>query len=188
MLNSKRIIDFKEPTKLENALSTIKDWVFPVIRFYRNTARLFAYAPLVWRDRDWDEAYIMEMLLFKLKRTYKELLNDKLHDHDKTTIQSIRVCIKLMSRMTSSDDEKENKRQWYYHNFSAHMSKWPNREFIPIVGSDNFKWEIPDLTDAQREQERHECRIALEIDNRVRQQDEDLFFKIFQKYYQTWWC
>lgn len=45
------------------------------MKWFDNLRRIAAWMPLLWRDRDWDEAFLVKIVQFKLARMAKSLEN-----------------------------------------------------------------------------------------------------------------
>ena len=50
---------------------------YKVRNFFASTARIFSYFPVIWKDRDWDYDFLLDLLEFKLKRIKKYFLESK---------------------------------------------------------------------------------------------------------------
>ena len=50
----------------------------PVRDFLTGISNLWKWLPIIWKDRDWDKHYIMEIFIFKLKRNRDYMIN---HGH-----------------------------------------------------------------------------------------------------------
>ena len=103
--------------------------------------RMWAYTPVLWRDRDWDFVFIYRLLAFKLKRVERALVNG-CAIHEKESLQSLRLCIVLADRLSSYDylrhatmawtikeyrraDGIENRdRRWLFAIMAKYMNHW----------------------------------------------------------------
>ena len=50
---------------------------YRVRNFFASIARVFSYLPVIWKDRDWDYGFLLDLLEFKLKRIKKYFLESK---------------------------------------------------------------------------------------------------------------
>jgi hypothetical protein len=59
---------------------------------------LIAWFKVIWKDRNWDHSYFLEILQFKLKRQlhYWEKLTPVTHEGMESDIRLMKVCIKLI--------------------------------------------------------------------------------------------
>jgi hypothetical protein len=75
------------------------------IRYFKNSIKnLIKWFPIIWNDRDWDSAYIEEMLLFKLNNMYKRFSDpnatyvDWDSKHAKPALKALKLCIQILER------------------------------------------------------------------------------------------
>lgn len=69
---------------------------------------IFEWMPIVWRDRDWDQNYLLLVLEFKFKRMAKL---HKEHGHlqrSEHTAKRLRVMAELTSRLLKDEFAKED--------------------------------------------------------------------------------
>jgi hypothetical protein len=71
---------------------------------YRSIKNLIKWFPIIWNDRDWDHAYVEDMLLFKLNNMYKRFSDpnatyvDWETEHAKPALKALNLCIKILKR------------------------------------------------------------------------------------------
>ena len=84
----------------------------PVIRI----KRFIDYAPLIWRDEDYDGAYILKMLKYKIGRTRMHIASHKL-------FEGYEACVADMSEAETIIDRilEEN---WLVDEMTAHYEKY----------------------------------------------------------------
>jgi len=160
-------------------------WVYwPLRQFYKKTARSFAYAKIGWDNYDFDAGYMLTLLLFKLKRLQDFLLYKGNAVQDKDTLQSLRLAIRLLKRLT-------NDRYSYF--YDRHNAKWnptgikmtfkelPDSDLLEMV---SYRHQLPA---EEQEREGAELRQAFELDDAMRERDARWCFSILAKYYRHWW-
>jgi len=147
---------------------------------------LIIWAPVIWKDRDWDHWYLYKMLKFKLIRM--ENLHRK-YGHSVNSIKTadqIKICAKLLERLI--EDEYDE------HVFKNHNEKWGETHFhwdecknkkgyssLRITRRDNVN------TNKEEEQERKEFNRLCKHEDKLRKQDIDYLFKLMNKHIQGWW-
>lgn len=170
--------------------STIYDW-FIRTRFYEwctihreRVGRSLAYARFGWSNYDFDGAYALELLAFKLRRIQNSLLNHGSAYQDKQTVQSLRLVIRLLDRLVKDE---------YSKHYDKHGKKWGHSEFIAdtdeqssTYGRTVLKYPHP-VTPEQDEQRTQELRAAFDADDQTRTRDSRLCFSIMSKYLPYWW-
>jgi hypothetical protein len=154
---------------------------WPVVRIYRKLARSLAWAIFAWDNYDWDHAYLLEMIVFKMKRMQVACFKEGHHIPEKLPQQSLRLCIKLGEKLVKDD---------YFYFSGLHNQKWGELEFITKTDETGRKYtgmgrsKVPP---GQEEQERAEAMEAYRKDDAVRTRDSRWFYSIMQKYQESWW-
>ena len=72
-------------------------------KFGRFTVRVFQWIPVLWNDEDWDFAYLLYILKFKLEKIEKALKEDDLHLHADRRARQARVVIEHLNRYLDID-------------------------------------------------------------------------------------
>jgi len=88
--------------------------------FIRGCSNLIFWFPTIWKDRNYDDYYIFEILKQKLIRQRKYLVNSNRHEGVWQVNRDITICLNLIERFQNSYYELEY--------FDYHQSKF---EFIP---------------------------------------------------------
>lgn len=85
-------------------------WFVPkgVIRdFFEFLRRLRTWIPVLWRDRDWDDSFIFEVLKTKLFTQRRYLIENYRHTSIPGTNRDITICLNLIERFQQSYYELE---------------------------------------------------------------------------------
>ena len=63
-------------------------------------ARLWAYAPIVFRSQEWDHSFLLELMEFKMGRMkkYHETAEFRLPKQRDKIVRQISICIELLRR------------------------------------------------------------------------------------------
>lgn len=138
-----------------------------IVRGIRNVIH---YLPIIWRDRDWDHTYLLQLMEFKLRRMSKFFKEEDLLVHDERSSKETLICAELLKRLVEDD---YCSKEW-----DEHYAKFP--------------WEFEELPDgsALKIGKKGETNSSLKIlrkSKEVRKVDEELFFKIFKRKYTHWW-
>lgn len=160
-----------------------------VIDFFRSIRQgipnLIKWAPVIWRDKDWDQYFLYVILKFKLEQM------EKLHLEYGHTINAekyageMRTCILLLDRIIKSD--------YLMNALKPHEEKWGELEMNtkplpnnPELFSVLFTVEKA-VTQKEIEQEKKErTRIYKHVTD-LEKQDLDMLFKNIRKYVEGWW-
>ena len=86
-------------------MSLINTFTYPFRDFYRRVRNVLRWLPTIWKDRDWDNSYITEILIRKLEFTRDFYLSDKPYSSEaKRTADEIQEAI---SRLHQTKDAWE---------------------------------------------------------------------------------
>ena len=85
------------------------------LRLYYGVGNLIVYFPLIWRDRDWDHAYLLQLMEFKFRRMahLQEKYGNGLYA-DRYARQ-LRIAAHLCKRMTDDECYHENARKAFVY-------------------------------------------------------------------------
>jgi hypothetical protein len=67
--------------------------------FIRGVKNIFKWLPIVWKDRDWDDSYIFNVLTFKLKNTAKYIGERDWHENAKRDSERMMTCVRLIEKV-----------------------------------------------------------------------------------------
>lgn len=184
-----------------------KRTVLALIDFFR---RLRRWIPVLWRDRDWDDTYIFEIIKTKLISQRQYLVKNFRHTNVPYVNRDITICLNLIERFQNSYYEVEYfdyyQAEHYFEELSGthvdgqklyelkHNTTWDNlTEYIekyPNTKSDVIRKHKmdhgEDLSDyAENEESRQ--RLALYMSTHRHEKCKNLIFKILSYKIEGWW-
>ena len=139
-------------------------------------SNLLYYFKVIWRDRNWDHAYMDAIVLAKYKRWYKVYSGDIPLDYvgrDKD-LQAMRILIEILERR-KSDFYTE-----IWHSRYGHKIKY---DFEPSTDSKLFILKSRGLT----EEEEKLSSELLKASYRCEIRDWKSYSQITEKYYNKFW-
>lgn len=172
--------------------------------FIDGVKNLWKWFPIIWKDRDWDDHYIWEILKFKLLNQADYIGTKDRHTRAKHDAKVMRLCVSLMDKIQNE----------FYSNeyFDYYEKEW---KFIPVVDmpghseldmiilSENFdeyikkypliyKKVLSDKTlqifDINHSDEKeHKLRIAMNIGLYNHKRARKLLFNILENNIECWW-
>ena len=152
-------------------LDTLNRFKGKIRRPFKRLVRLAQYAPIIWRNEDWDYAWLYELLEYKLRRVERELRDDPHHmfpERRADQVKRARLCIKrLMEGKYVEKDYDDMERRFgpYTRNLE--------RAFV--------------ITQKDKDAYHKAVKRVIKREEYMQQQDMDYFFKIFKKYHRGWW-
>lgn len=162
---------------------------------------IWRWLPIVWKDRDWDDYYIFEVLKFKIKNTRDLTEKNQRFVGWESQVRYMRICEKLI---TLIQDE------YYSH---EHFDYYDNKfSFEKIKGSDNFEMKSEVLRDDLQSyinkypntkrlvinhpkyskftnsmSEVTDSRLAIVMGMARHEKSKKLLFKILEQKIENWW-
>lgn len=156
----------------------------PFVLAWEFLERIWAYIPILWHDRDWDYAFILRLLKFKLERTRKRIVANDFISEAKQVGEEIQHAEMLIERYLEDDYCREE--------MKAHEDKWGKLK-MEFVDNPNGAGRIVKFTTEkaltleetkQAEKERH--AIYKEQDRRQQQDWKDLWDHLKAKMQRFW--
>ena len=160
--------------KIENIAYRIKD----------RTAKIVKWAPIIWKDEDWDHYYVWVILHRKLKDMEEFFNSDRaMALHGKEEAKKIKVCVTLLDRLLADDYDESV--------FKKHHEKWGKPKFNWIdVDSEYCKLRLRQKrvkTEEDKTKEAKEFRAACKKETQMRKQDIRYLFDMMRKHIECWW-
>jgi hypothetical protein len=98
-------------------------------QFIDGVSNLFKWLPVIWKDRNWDDIYIFEILKHKLILQREYLVSENRHEGVETINRDITICLNLIERVQEE----------YYvlEIYDYHTADW-RRNFTPVKDDPEF--------------------------------------------------
>ena len=106
--------------------------------FIKGVKNIFKWLPIVWKDRDYDDGYIFDVLKFKLKNTAKYIGDRDWHTNAKRDSERMMTCVRLIEKV---QEEYYNMEWMDYHNSDYNFVDLPDgkhKELKITRVSENF--------------------------------------------------
>jgi hypothetical protein len=165
---------------------------YPFRDFYRRVKNVLRWLPTIWKDRDWDNSYITEILIKKLELTRDFYLSDKAHSVEAGNIA--REIQDAIERLHMTRDS------WEFHEAPAMEEleqKWGLTAFSfePYECNENgevLTYEMKSKTEKvnteeEEEQYRIEFRKTLDEARKQYRKDKKDAYKFIAKNIDKWW-
>jgi len=103
--------------------------MYRVKEYIRKIKNLVRWAPIIWRDHDWDYYFIYEILKYKLIFTEKFLREKGYHMYNTQDADSIKKTIDMLEKVQS---------EYYLDKYMSAVPKW-TKEGINKATADHDK-------------------------------------------------
>ena len=160
--------------------------MYRIKRFFRKCRNVIRWIPTIWKDEDWDQTYIYDMLLLKLERQRDFFASDRAYaSNAKETANQIQTAIDLL-HMTRDP--------WEFYEcpvLEELDAKWGKGVLRPEpCGNDSYQLHI-DIdgvkTEADKEQYNEEFKKGMERARKEYQKDKRTAFKYVAYHIDYWW-
>lgn len=168
---------------------------------YRSIKNVIRWLPVIWKDRDWDQHYIWEILKTKLKNQAKYIGNRDFHTRAKYDSERMMWCVRLINKIQeetySSEymdyhkskynwldiedkpDCKELKIEEISNNFNDYFLKHP-LEYKRVINNPREQiWTLKDVNDS--------IRIAMNISHNREKRAKKILFTLLERHIDFWW-
>jgi len=149
---------------------------------FDNLKNLKDWAPIIWKDRNWDYKFFLDILLKKLKNMEKFFSNDeKTHvENAQIYANQMREVIGKIERFLEDDYETiidPNFLDWITEDRPL------SKEVVDETGEVHYYFNSPDWDEEELAHRREVYKKAEEM----RQKDIDDIFSIIAKNIRDWW-
>jgi hypothetical protein len=152
---------------------------------------LWNWFPVIWKDRDWDQTFIYEVLIHKLEKQAKYIGEREFHTRAQRDAELMLLCARL-ARIQQED--------LYSHEYFEYLDQ--DFEFIPTDETEKYftmestvtRDDLIDYFYKYRRQhklidktDKDNHRIAMEIAVNNQERSRKLLFKIMEENIDGWW-
>ena len=88
-----------------------RNMIWPFRRFFRKCRNVIRWFPTIWKDEDWDDSYIVEILVKKLEHQRDFFLSDRTH-----ILEAKQVAAEIQ---TAIDGLRKTAESWEYEGRAA---------------------------------------------------------------------
>lgn len=170
-------------------------------RFIGNVYNLIRWFPVIWKDRDWDDYYIWEILKFKLKNQAKYIGDSDTHTRAKYNAEKMMLCVRLIDKV---QDEYYLMEHMDYHESDYNwldIEDEPDYKELEIVEVSerydeyfnqhraavrkilaNKEHQIFELTE-----EEYKKRLAMNLSHYNEKRAQDILFRLLNRDIRGWW-
>ena len=159
--------------------------------FITGVKNLWNWFPVIWKDRDWDQTFIYEVLIHKLEKQAKYIGEREWHTRAKRDAEKMLLCARL-ARIQQED--------LYALEYMDYLDQ--NFEFIPTDETEEWftmestvtRDDLIDYFYKYRRQhklidkeDKDNHHIALLIARNNQERSRKLLFKIMEENISSWW-
>ncbi len=181
-------------------------WNYEGRFLYRNfiigIKNLIYWAPVIWKDRHWDDRYIFEVMMHKLKAQSEYIGSRDIHTRAKRDAEIMMTCVRLMNLVREEHYSYEysnyhKTKHWFEdvpgkeglsswkirlleENFDDFFKKYPLIHKRVLNGEGVFSLDGKDNADIKQS-------IAMNIGHINHKRAKKLLFKLMEENIEGWW-
>jgi hypothetical protein len=163
--------------------------MYKIKQFFRRIRNLYRWFPVIWKDQDWDDYYIFEILKFKLKNQAEYIGKRSNHLSAKRDAEKMMLCVRLIEKV---QDEYYGCEYQDYCKLDIHFvdsKSYPGMyeaetEVISESYNEYFK-KYPRIYNQVKTEDKH--RTAFYIGRENEERAYKLLFKILEQNIRRWW-
>jgi hypothetical protein len=172
-----------------------------LIRTFKNGVKnLIKWFPIIWKDRDWDQHYIYEVLKFKLQKQAKYISQRGNHLSAQKDARNMNICTSLIQKIQDGYYELEYMnycidKTWFEpikdsyswereildENYDSYFKLYP-LIYKKVINDEIKYYDINNVHGSERKE-----RIAMSIAQYNQKRAQDLLFKIMNEQINSWW-
>lgn len=167
----------------------IKNIYFAIKRFFKRLHNLYRWFPIIWKDQDWDDHYIFEILKFKLKNQAEYIGYHDRHVSAKRDAEIMMLCVRLIEKVQS---EYYGMEYFDYHESEMKFidsQDYPGSYEVEIEQKsehfDDYFKKYPRIYKQVDGKDKHQ--IAFRIAKINEERAHKLLFKILEQNIRRWW-
>jgi hypothetical protein len=77
--------------------------MYKIKQFFKRIRNLYRWFPVIWKDQDWDDFYIFEILKFKLKNQAEYIGYHDRHVSAKRDAEKMMLCVRLIDKVQNEE-------------------------------------------------------------------------------------
>lgn len=165
-------------------------WIRQITDGIRNLIKWF---PVIWRNRDWDNMSIFEILKFKLLQQREYLVINNRHKGINQINRDITICLNLIQRI--QDEYYSCEYQEFYRGKTSLIpiggNKYKHEEKIEFENFSGYFQKYPIQTKKLLKKypgvEKDKMKLALYLSYVNQKRCQALLFKILNERINNWW-
>ena len=166
-----------------------KKFFWRVKKFFNKIKSLFEWLPIIWRNEDWDYAYFLDLLTFKLNRMEKYFSQSYITPQNQITTKQIKEILRLLKRVREDEYVEEVKAEFNFEEkYGEHQMNFGEKDknnctrviFFYVKGGQKISDELKEEADKL-------YREIINIADKRRKKECEKAFKIISKSFFNWW-
>ena len=165
--------------------------MYKLKQFFKRIQNLFRWFPIIWKDQDWDDFYIFEILKFKLKNQAEYIGYHDRHMSAKRDAEIMMLCVRLIEKV---QDEWYGREYFNYHKSDmrfipseSHLGSYEMEMEILEENFDDYFKKYPLIYRMVPDLQAPKDEIAFHIAKINEERVHKLLFTILEQNIRRWW-
>ena len=165
--------------------------MYKLKQFFRRIQNLIRWFPIIWKDQDWDDFYIFEILKFKLKNQAEYIGYHDRHMSAKRDAEIMMLCVRLIEKV---QDEWYGREYFNYHKSDmrfipseSHPGSYEMEMEILEENFDDYFKKYPLIYRMVPDLQAPKDEIAFHIAKINEERAHKLLFTILEQNIRRWW-
>jgi hypothetical protein len=165
--------------------------MYRIKQFFRRIHNLYRWFPIIWKDQDWDDHYIFEILKFKLTNQSKYIGKHDRHTCAKRDAEMMMLCVRLIEKVqdefygTEYLDYQESNIKFI--DSKDHPGSYEMEVEELSENFDDYFKKYPLVYRCVTDLSAPKSKIAFEIAKINEERAHKLLFKILEQNIRQWW-
>ena len=138
---------------------------------------VWRWLPIIWRDKDWDHAFIFEILKFKLNNVADQFESTKWFVGHEREVQRIRLCVKLIEAIQEDKYQTEAYTDLLTHSDVEKYLESHKNTTLKVLTNKKYQWYRNDNRNL----------VAINVGIYKHQQAKRILFTMLERYIEHWW-
>ena len=158
--------------------------------FFEGLRNILRWIPIIYKDKDWDQYYIFEVLKFKLKNQAEYINKRGIHLSAKRDAQIMMTCVRLIEKL---QNEYYSSEYFEYYKSYLDFKKLENSDLFEITETvtsealDGYFKKYPLVYKKVYDKNSSKGSIAFRIGKVNEARAHRLLFKIIENNISHWW-
>ena len=166
---------------------------YTIRHFFTSINNLIKWMPIIWKDRDWDDWYIWEILKFKLTQQANYISKHDRHTTAQIDAQKMRLCVRLIEKI--QDEYYSGEYIDYFESkfeFTDCKDKPGYSELNIIDISNTFEEYVTKYYSTYKKIiKEHDCKNAKDIAMKMAHYNHNkakrILFQLLNTHIEKWW-
>jgi len=163
--------------------------------FFRNVKyyliNIIKWSPILWKDRDWDDYYIMDTLRFKIENTAKYIRKNKRYIGYERDVERMNLVVRLIDKF---QDEFYNCEYQDYYKSDFSFKRIKDSELFEMeseIKENNLLNYFEKYPNTYRKIypncDNEDIRIALKMGHHLHNKAKRILFTLIERNIEKWW-